>query len=63
MRKIQGPEHIKTGGGIFYATRSYRDHTPYGHIGDPSLAQAETGEKGYKVIVDWISDVIKRDFF
>jgi len=63
MRKIQGPEHIKTGGGIFYATRSYRDHTPYGHIGDPSLAQAETGEKGYKVIVDWIADVIQRDFF
>jgi creatinine amidohydrolase len=63
MRKIQGPEHIKTGGGIFYATRSYRPHTPYGYIGDPALARAETGEKGYEVIVDWISMVIQRDFF
>ena len=63
MRKIQGPDHIKTGGGIFYATRSYRDHTPYGHIGDPAMAAAETGEKGYKVIVDWIADSIQRDFF
>lgn len=63
MRKVQGPEHIKTGGGIFYATRSYRDHTPYGHIGDPAMAAAETGEKAYKVIVDWIAGVVKRDFF
>jgi creatinine amidohydrolase len=63
MRRIQGPEHIKTGGGIFYATRSYKAHTPYGHIGDPTLAKAETGEKGYDVIVDWISSVIQRDYF
>lgn len=63
MRKIQGPEHIKTGGGIFYATRSYKAHTPYGYIGDPTLAKAETGEKGYAVITDWISSVIQRDFF
>ena len=63
MRKIQGPEHVKTGGGIFYATRSYRDHTPWGHIGDPGLALAETGERGDAVIVDWIASVIARDFF
>jgi creatinine amidohydrolase len=63
MRKIQGPEHIKTGGGIFYATRSYKAHTPYGHIGDPTLATAETGEKGYAVIVEWIAGVVKRDYF
>ncbi len=62
MRKVQGPEHVKTGGGIFYATRSYREHTPYGHIGDPSLATKETGNKGYDVIVDWIVEVAKRDF-
>jgi creatinine amidohydrolase len=63
MAKIQGPEHIKTGGGVFYATRSYKAHTPYGHIGDPSLAKVETGERGYAVIVDWITLVIKRDYF
>lgn len=63
MRKIQGSEHIKTGGAIYYATRSYKEHTPYGHIGDPGLAKVETGEKGYDAIVRWLSEVIKRDFF
>jgi len=63
MRKIQGPEHIKTGGAIYYATRSYKEHTPYGHIGDPGLAKVETGEKGYDAIVGWLTEVIKRDFF
>ncbi len=63
MRRIQGPEHIKTGGGIFYATRSYRDHTPHGHIGDPALARASTGELAYEVVAEWISRVVARDFF
>jgi len=63
MRKVQGPEHVKTGGGIFYATRSYRDHTPWGHIGDPALAQESVGERGYEVIAEWISRVVARDFF
>ena len=43
--------------------RSYKELTPYGHIGDPTLAKEETGEKGYTAIVDWLSMVIKRDFF
>jgi creatinine amidohydrolase/Fe(II)-dependent formamide hydrolase-like protein len=63
LRKIQSPEHSKTGGGIYYGVRSYKALTPYGHIGDPSLAKEETGERGYDVIVDWLSMVIKRDFF
>jgi len=63
MARIQGPEHIKAGGGIYYGTRSYRDVTPYGHIGDPTIASPETGEKGYDVIVEWLSKVIQRDFF
>ncbi len=63
MRKIQGAEHIKTGGGIFYATRRYKDHTPYGHIGDPALATKETGDKGYDVIAEWLARVIARDYF
>ncbi len=63
MRKIQGKEHIKTGGGIFYATRSYKAHTPYGHIGDPALAKAETGVRGYEVIAEWLARVIARDYF
>ena len=63
LRKIQSPEHMKTGGGIYYGVRSYKALTPYGSIGDPGLAKAETGEKGYDAIVDWLSMVIKRDFF
>ena len=63
MRKIQGAEHIKTGGGIFYATRRYKDYTPYGHIGDPALATRETGDKGYHVIAEWLARVIARDYF
>jgi creatinine amidohydrolase len=63
MRKIQGPEHVKTGGPIYYGTRSYKEHTPYGHIGDPGLATKETGEKGYDAIVAWLTTVIERDFF
>ena len=63
MRKIQGGEHIKTGGGIFYATRRYKDHTPYGHIGDPALATRETGDKGYDIIAEWLARVIARDYF
>lgn len=63
LRKIQSPESMKTGGGVYYGVRSYKALTPYGHIGDPLLAASETGEKGYAVIVDWLSSVIKRDFF
>ena len=63
MRKIQGPEHIKTGGAIFYATRSYKEHTPYGHIGDPALASEDKGNRGYDIIAEWIADVVARDYF
>jgi len=59
MRKLQGPEHIKTGGAIFYSTRHY----PNDYIGTPGLAQPETGEKGYAVIVEWLCTVIERDLF
>ena len=63
MRKIQGPEHIKTGGGVFYATRRYKDHTPHGHIGDPALASADKGVRGYDIIARWIAAVVARDYF
>lgn len=63
LRKIQSPEHMKTGGGLFYPTRSYKALTPAGSIGNPVLAAADTGEKGYAVIVEWLVAMIKRDFF
>lgn len=63
LRKIQSTESMKTGGGVYYGVRSYKALTPHGHIGDPTLAVEDTGNKGYDVIVDWLSSVIKRDFF
>lgn len=63
LRKIQSPEHMKTGGGVFYPSRSYKEYTPVGSIGDGSLATEEVGEKGYDVIVGWLAAIIKRDFF
>jgi creatinine amidohydrolase len=63
LRKIQSPEHMKTGGGIYYGVRSYKALTPFGHIGDPAMAEPETGDKGYDAIADWLTMVIKRDFF
>ena len=63
LRKIQSPEHMKTGGGVFYPTRSYKALTPVGSIGNPALATEETGEKGYAAIVDWLTMIIARDFF
>lgn len=63
LRRLQSSEHMKTGGGIFYGVRSYKAPTPYGSIGDPKLAKEETCVRGYNAIVDWLSFVIKRDFF
>lgn len=63
LRKIQSPEHMKTGGGLFYPTRSYAALTPVGSIGDPTLASEAVGEQGYGVIVDWVCRIIARDFF
>lgn len=63
LRRIQSPEHMKTGGGLFYPTRSYAALTPVGSIGDPSLATEEVGEAGYEVIVGWIAHIVARDFF
>jgi creatinine amidohydrolase len=63
LRRIQSPEHMKAGGGLFYPTRSYKDLTPVGSIGDPTLATVEVGERGYDAIVDWIARIVARDFF
>ena len=33
-----------------------------GIMGDPQLATAETGEKVYGLVTDWITEVIRRDW-
>jgi len=36
--------------------------TPYGSMGNPLIATAETGDKLYEIIVDWLAQVIKAEF-
>lgn len=39
-----------------------KEWTPFGVMGDPSRATAETGLRLYEVIVDWLCDVIRAEF-
>lgn len=39
-----------------------KEMTPFGVMGGPSHATAETGEKLYEIIADWICKVIKTEF-
>lgn len=47
--------------GVYKTTRSMKDITPIGSIGNPALATAETGEKIYDIICRWLADAIKRE--
>lgn len=49
------------GGGVGGPFRDFRDVTPYGHYGDPSLATVETGHALYDAICNWMCRVVKRD--
>jgi creatinine amidohydrolase len=59
--KAESPDHPLMGGGIFKPKRSYTDITPYGSIGDPGLAKAETGEKILELVCGWIADAIRQE--
>jgi creatinine amidohydrolase len=50
-----------TGGGLFRAVRNTGPRTSLGYYGSPQLATAETGEKSFEAIVDWVCRIIKRD--
>jgi creatinine amidohydrolase len=58
--EAESEDHPLMGGGIFQATRDWKEVTPYGSVGNPTLATPETGEKAYDVIVDWITAAIKQ---
>lgn len=60
--KMESHEHPLLGGGVFRPSRSFRQATPVGSVGDPRLARAETGEKLYTVIADWLATIIAREF-
>lgn len=49
------------GGGVGGPLKDFREVTPYGHYGDPSLASTETGHALYDAICTWMNRVVKRD--
>jgi creatinine amidohydrolase/Fe(II)-dependent formamide hydrolase-like protein len=48
--------------GVYKTMHSMKEVTPYGSMGDPTLATAETGEAIYDAIVRWMADAIKDQF-
>lgn len=59
------PEAAKLYGhlpGVYKTMHSMKDVTPFGSMGDPTLATAETGEKIYDAVVRWLADAIKKEF-
>jgi creatinine amidohydrolase len=47
------------GGGMSVPVKSWKAVTPYGSVGNPKLATAETGQKLYDLEVDWFVAAIK----
>lgn len=65
MEPMIDPYHPKPyGSGVTVAQSGLgmKEMTPYGVMGSPFKATAETGEKLYKVIIDWLYDVLKHEF-
>ena len=59
-QEAETEDHPEMGGGILNACRSWREVTPYGSVGDPTVATAETGQRAYDAIVDWITSAVER---
>lgn len=62
-KSMEPHDHPLFGGGVYPGGRNFRDATAWGNIGDPTQASADTGEKLYQIITDWICMVLKRDGF
>lgn len=54
------PPHF--GGAAYEPPQDFRAEAPPGSIGNPALASRDTGEKGWALITEWASEVIKRHF-
>jgi creatinine amidohydrolase len=59
--KAESADHPLMGGGIFKPDRNWKEAAPYGSVGDPTLAKAETGEKIWDIIIGWMAEAVKRD--
>lgn len=60
--KAESPDHPHLGGGIFNPKRNYREWTPHGSIGNPTLAKAELGEKLLDLMCGWMAEAIRQEF-
>jgi creatinine amidohydrolase len=60
--RAESADHPLLGGGILKPTRSWREVAPYGSVGDPTLAKAQTGEKFWDLTVNWMAEAIRREF-
>lgn len=49
------------GGGVAVGAVHFKSVSPFGSVGDPTLASVETGHKLYDVICNWMCAVIKRE--
>jgi creatinine amidohydrolase/Fe(II)-dependent formamide hydrolase-like protein len=59
---MESEDHPLLGGGIFKTTRNWREATPWGSVGNPTLATVETGEKLWGHIITWMAKAIQREF-
>lgn len=60
--EMESEDHPLLGGGIFKTTRNWREATPWGSVGNPTLATAETGEKLWDLIITWMAKAIRQEF-
>jgi creatinine amidohydrolase len=60
--RAESADHPLHGGGIFKPSKSWRDVTPVGNVGNPKIATAETGEKMWDLITTWMADAIAVGF-
>ena len=58
--EFETSEHPLLGGGVYEGTASFRTMTPWGSMGEPALATAETGHRLFEARVEFVCDVIKR---
>lgn len=58
--EAESEDHPLLGGGMYVPVRDWKAVTPYGSVGNPSLATQTAGEESYDVIVEWVAEAIKR---
>ncbi|MHB8619428.1 MAG: creatininase family protein [Chloroflexota bacterium] len=59
---LPGERVAAFGGPLFQPILDMRRDAPWGSIGDPTLATAETGERCYQIVLDWACPIIKKRF-